>query len=135
MRICGINWLAALVAAVAIYCVGALIYGVLIDPKVWMDATRITQAEVDAIGMARMPFSAVMPLMTAFGMAALFKGGGVSGLANGVKWAVLIAFTSAIPTILYGWVYGVEPFTVIWIDGAHLLIGHGVAGAILASWK
>ena len=135
MRIAGINWVAALVAAIAIYLIGFLIYGVIIDPQTWMEGAGITQEQMDAIGMSRMPFSPTMPLMTAFGMAFLFKWGGVSGLGNGVRWALLIAFMSAVPTLLYGWVYGVGPFHATLIDIAHLAIGHGVAGAILASWK
>ena len=52
-----------------------------------------------------------------------------------VKWALLVAFASAVPALLYGWVYGVGPLSGTLIDIAHLVIGHSVAGAILASWK
>jgi len=135
MRMCGIHVGAALVAAVAIYMVGFLVYGVLMAPEDWMAGAGITQAEMEAVGMSRMPYSPIMPIMTAFGMAFLFKWAGVSGLANGVKWAVLIALMSAIPTLLYGWVYGVGPLHATLIDCGHLLAGHVVAGAILASWK
>ena len=89
MRICGIHVLAVLVAAVAVYAVGALIYGVLVGPEVWMEGAAITQQQMDLVGMS----------------------------------------------LLYGWVYGVAPFYGTMIDIAHLMIGHGVAGAILASWK
>ena len=135
MRVCGIHWVAALVAAVAIYMVGFLIYGVLMTPEEWMAGAGITQEEMDAVGMSRMSYSPLIPLMTAFGMAFLFKWAGVSGLANGVKWAVLIALMSAIPTLLYGWVYGVGPLHATLIDCGHLLAGHVVAGAILGAWK
>ncbi len=135
MRVAGINWVAALVAAVAIYAIGALIYGVIIDPQVWMEGARVTEVELEAVGPARMPFGAVMPLATAFGMAILFKWAGVNGLADGVKWGVLIAFLSAIPALWYGWVYGIGPASATLLDSVHLLLGHIVAGAILASWK
>lgn len=135
MRIAGINALAVLVATVAVYAVGALIYGVLIGPEVWMEGAGITKEQMDAVGMSRMPYSPVMPLMTAIGLALLFKWASVSGLGNGIKWALVVAFASAVPTLLYGWVYGVGPFHGTLIDIAHLVIGHGVAGAILASWK
>lgn len=135
MRVCGINWVAALVAAIAIYAVGFVIYGLVVPPDVWMSASGLTQEDFERVGLTRMAYSPVMPLMTAFGMAILFKWGNVAGALNGAKWAMLVAFLSAIPTILYGWVYGVGPFILVWIDGAHLLIGHVVAGAILASWK
>ena len=135
MRIAGLNAIAVLAAAIAVYAVGALIYGVLIGPELWMEGAGITKEQMDAVGMSRMPYSPIMPLMTAAGLALLFKWAGVNGLGNGVKWALLVAFASAVPTLLYGWVYGVAPFYGTLIDSAHLVIGHGVAGAILASWK
>ncbi|MEQ1511036.1 MAG: DUF1761 domain-containing protein [Sphingopyxis sp.] len=135
MRVAGVNILAVLAAAVAIYLIGFLIYGMIVDPAVWMASSGITQAEMDAVGTSRMPYGVVMPLMTAGFMAVLFNWANVSGLVSGVKWGALIAFASAIPTVLYGWVYGVGDCTGPMIDSAHLLIGHVVAGGILASWK
>src|SRR5688572_10627956 len=77
MRAGGINWLAALAAAAGFYAVGFIIYGVLIDPDMWMAAEGLTAAEIEATGASRMPFSLLMPLTTAFGMAVLFKWGNV----------------------------------------------------------
>lgn len=135
MRAAGINWLAVIVAAVAIYAIGFVIYGLLVPPEWWMAASGITQEQVDALGAARMPFGVVMPLMTAIFLAVLFKLGKVGDLSSGVKWAAVVAFASAIPTLLYGWVYGVGPFDATLIDSAHLLLGHVAAGAILGSWR
>jgi len=135
MRAGGINWVAALVAAIGIYAVGFIIYGVLIDPDMWMAAEGITADELQAASPTRMPFSALMPLATAFGMAVLFKWGNVQGLGDGVKWGVLIALASAIPALWYGWVYGVGPAWLTVLDSSHLILGHAVAGAILGRWK
>jgi hypothetical protein len=135
MRAGGINWTAALVAAIAIYAIGYIIYGVLIDPDLWMAAQGLTAAEMETTGMARMAFSPLMPLATAFGMAVLFKWGNVQGLADGAKWGALIALASAIPATWYGWVYGVGPAWLTLLDSSHLLLGHAAAGAILGRWK
>lgn len=135
MRIAGLNALAILAAAIAIYAVGFVIYGVLMDPDVWMASSGITKDEMDAVGMSRMPYGAVLPLVTAIGMGILFKWANVSGLANGIKWGALVACLSALPAIWYGWVYGVGDCYAPLLDSAHLLIGHSIAGAILASWK
>ena len=135
MRAGGINWLAVIVAAVAIYAIGFVIYAILIPPEWWMAAEGITQEEIDKTGMARMPFSVVMPLMTAIFLALLFKMGKVADAATGAKWAVVVALASAIPALLYGWVYGVGPFDVTSIDAAHLMLGHVAAGAILGGWR
>jgi hypothetical protein len=135
MRVAGMNVLAILVAAIAIYLVGFVIYGMLVPQESWMAMSGITKEQADAVGMSRMPYGPVMPIMTAIGLGVLFKWANVAGLANGMKWAAAVAFASAIPAILYGWVYGVGGCTIIMIDSAHLLVGHVVAGAILASWK
>jgi hypothetical protein len=68
-------------------------------------------------------------------MAVLFKWANVQGLANGVKWAALIAVASGIPALWYDWVYGVGPAWLTILDSGHLLLGHVVAGAILGRWK
>ncbi len=135
MRAMGINWLAVLVAGIAVYAVGFVIYGVVLDQATWMAASRISADEMAAVGTSRLPFSPVMPLVTAAAMAVLFKWAKVSGAVNGVTWGALIAIVSALPAIWYGWVYGVGDGTIEVIDSIHLLIGHTVAGAILASWK
>lgn len=135
MRAGGINWLAALAAAVGFYAVGFIIYGVLIDPDMWMAAEGLTAAEMEATGASRMPFSVLMPLATAFGMAVLFKWGNVQTMADGVKWAAVIALASAVPALWYDWVYGVGPAWLTLLDSSHLLLGHAVAGAILGRWK
>lgn len=135
MRAGGINWLAAVVAAIAIYAIGFVIYGMLVPEEWWMSASGITQEQVDSVGAARMPFSVVMPLMTAIFLAVLFKWGKVADVATGVRWGAVVALASAIPTLLYGWVYGVGPFDVTLIDSGHLLLGHVAAGAILGGWR
>ena len=135
MRAGGINWLSVIVAAIAIYAIGFVIYGLLVPPEWWMSASGITQEQIDATGMARMPFSVVMPLMTAACLAVLFKLGKVVDSSTGVKWAAVVALASAIPTLLYGWVYGVGPFEVTLIDIGHLTLGHLAAGAILGGWR
>ena len=135
MRAGGINWLAVIVAAIAVYAIGFVIYGLLVPPEWWMSASGISQQEVDALGASRMPFGVVMPLMTAAFLAMLFKLGRVADAATGAKWAVVVALASAIPTLLYGWVYGVGPFDVTLIDAGHLLLGHVAAGAILGGWR
>jgi hypothetical protein len=134
MRSGGINWLAVIVSAIAIYAIGFVIYAMLIPMDSWMAMTGMTDAE-KAIAMSRMPFSVVMPILTAIFMAVLFKWGAVADAMSGVKWAVVIGLASAVPTMLYGWVYGGHDTNMTMIDCAHLLLGHIAAGAILGGWK
>ena len=135
MRAGGFNWGAVVAAAVAIYAIGFIIYGLAIPPEKWMAMSGISQAEMDAVGDSRMMFGPLMPIMTAVFLAVILQWGGVSTVSTGVRWAVTIAFASAIPALLYGWVYGVGPVEETVIDCAHLLLGHAAAGAILGGWR
>ena len=135
MRSGGINWLAVLVAAVAFYAIGFVIYGLLIPAETWMAWEGVTAEEMEAVGSSRMPFSVVMPLMTAIFMAVIFKWAQVASGSNGAKWGAVIALASAVPAMMYGWVYGVGPAEMTVIDAGHLLLGHVAAGAVLGGWK
>lgn len=134
MRSGGINWLAVIAAAIAIYALGFVIYGMLI-PEDRMMAMMDISEEDKAVAMSRMPFGVVMPILTAVFMAVLFKWGQVADAMSGVKWATVVALASAVPTMLYGWVYGGIDTNMTMIDCAHLLLGHIAAGAILGGWK
>ena len=135
MRAGGINWLAVIAAAVAIYAFGFLIYGLLMPAETWMAMAGISEAEMEAVGQSRMPFSVVMPLMTAVFMALLFKWGAVDSISKGGQWAAVIALASAVPAMLYGWVYGVGPIDLTVLDSVHLFLGHVAAGMILGGWR
>ena len=134
MRSGGINWLAVLVAAIAIYAIGFVIYAVLIPEPTWMAMSGMIEAE-KATAMSRMMYSPLMPILTAVFMAVLFKWGQVADAMSGIRWGAVIALASAIPTMLYGWVYGGLSTDMTMIDCGHLLLGHITAGAILGGWK
>ena len=135
MRVGGINWIAVLVAAIVFYALGFIIYVLLIPPENWMAMSGISEAERDAVGQSRMIFGCVMPLMTSIFMAVLFKWGSVTGASKGAQWAMVVALASAVPGMLYGWVYGVGPIDMTVIDSAHLLLAHAAVGAILGGWR
>ena len=134
MRSGGINWLAVIVAAIVIYAIGFLIYGVVVPEDKWMAMSGMTDVE-KATAMTRMMYSPLMPIMTAVFMAVLFKWGAVADAMAGIKWAVVIGLASAVPAMLYGWVYGGLSTGMTMVDVSHLLLGHIAAGAILGGWK
>ena len=135
MRAGGINWLAVLVAAIAFYAIGFVIYGLMIPPEKWMAWSGVSEAEMEAVGASRMMYSVIMPLMTAVFMAILFKWGTVGSARDGAMWGAVVALASAVPGMLYGWVYGIGPIEMTFVDAFHLFIGHVVAGAVLGGWK
>lgn len=134
MRSGGINWLAVIAAAAAVYAIGFVIYGMIVPEETWMAWTGMTEAEKE-VAMSRMMFGPVMPVLTALFLAVLFKWGQVGSPSKGAQWAAVVALASAIPTVLYGWVYGGVPAEMTLVDSAHLLTGHIAAGAILGGWR
>ena len=126
--------MAVLAAAIAIYAIGFVIYAMLIPEPTWMAMSGMTEAE-KATAMSRMMYSPIMPVMIAVFMAILFKWGQVADAMSGIRWGAVIALASAIPTMLYGWVYGGLSTDMTMIDCGHLLLGHVAAGAILGGWK
>lgn len=134
MRSGGVNWLAVIAAAIAIYAIGFVIYGVIMTEEALMAMTGMTDAE-KATALTRMMYSPLMPIMTAAFMAVIFKWGQVADAVGGAKWALVIALASAIPAMLYGWVYGGLATDMTIVDAAHLLLGHIAAGVILGGWK
>lgn len=134
MRSGGINWLAVIVAAIAIYALGFVIYGVVIPEDRFMAMSGISEEE-KATAMARMAFSPLMPILMSVFLAVLFKWGQVASASKGAQWAMVVALASAIPTILYGWVYAGMSNDSMLVDSGHLLLGHIAAGAILGGWK
>ena len=134
MRSGGINWLAVIAAAIVIYAIGFVIYAMMIPMDAYLAMNGTTEAE-QAAATARMMYSPLMPILTAAFMAVLFKWGQVADAMTGAKWAAVVALGSAIPTVLYSWVYGGADSNLTMIDSAHLLLGHIAAGAILGGWK
>lgn len=134
MRALGINWLAVAAAAIAIYAIGFVVYGLLVPEESWMAMTGMTDAE-KSVAMSRMAFGPLMPVLTAAFLALILRWARVEGAAKGAQLAVLVALASAIPAMLYGWVYGGHSTAMTAIDSAHLMIGHVVAGAIIGGWR
>jgi branched-subunit amino acid ABC-type transport system permease component len=76
-----------------------------------------------------------MPILTAIGLAILFKLARVDNIAVGVVIAVQIWVFLVLPARMYNFVYSPEKIGHLVLDGVHLLLGMLVAGAILAGWR
>lgn len=131
--IAGDNWLAVLAAAAAIYAIGFLIYG-LVFSGLWLKLTGYTKEQLQPHSW-KMFLSPVMPILTAIGLAILFKLARVDNIAAGVVIAFQIWFFLVMPARMYNFVYSPEKIGHILLDSVHLLLGMLVAGAIIAGWR
>jgi len=134
MRVMGHNVLAILVAALAMYAIGFLFYGLLFG-EAWQAAAGYTKEELEG-GMAKMPLGFVIPILLAIGLSLTVKWRNAPGLMGGLTTGLLVAVFLLIAERMYGYVYspaGGE--TLFMIDVAHTLVIAAVGGAILGAWK
>lgn len=132
MHIAGINWVAVLVAAAVFFAIGYIIHMRLVDLTAWDAAKHTDKAKLSPVRMAS---GMILPLATAIGFAILFGWGNVTGVADGIKWGLVVAVASGLPVLWYNWFYGTAPIWIFWVDSVHQLVGHAVVGAILAGWR
>ncbi|KPP83126.1 MAG: protein of unknown function DUF1761 [Oceanicaulis sp. HLUCCA04] len=132
-RIFGHDLLAVIAAAVAIYIIGFLIYGLLFSAY-WMAQYGYT-ADSFAGHEWKMLLGPVMPILTVLGLAALFQTAGASGLKSHLRIGFIAWAGFSLTALLYGFAYGVTMTPgALALDAVHLLLGILAASAILV-WR
>ncbi len=134
MRFQGHNVLAIVVAAIAIYLIGFLIYGLAFQ-EAWVAATGWSKAELET-GMGKMPVGFIIPFLLAIGLSLAIKWRNASGWLAGARTGFLVALFFLLTQLLYGYTYapaGGE--TLLGIDAMHAFLTASVGGAILGAWK
>ena len=132
MRVGGVPLLPVLVAAIAMYAIGFVMYGLLFD-EMWIRLSGLNPAEAEA-GMGRMWISPVMPLLIAIGLATVHRWSGVSSVGTALHVSVWLWLCFAFPVLLYGFTYSSEHPGLLLMDSVHLLLNFLVGGAIIAGW-
>jgi len=132
MRFMGHNVLAILAAAIAIYVIEFVIFGLIIPGP---DYAAMVGLNMDQMHADRMPVGVIMPILTAIGLALVIKWRNAAGWMGGATTALIMAVLFALPVALYGYVYGSHTETFIFVNLAHFLVCWGAAGAILGVWK
>lgn len=132
-RIFGHDLIAVIVAAVVIYFIGFLIYGLLFSGY-WMAQYGYT-ADSFAGHEWKMFLGPVMPILTVLGLAALLQAAGASGLMAHLRIGFIAWAGFCLPTMLYAFAYGIliTPGALA-LDLAHLLLGVLAASAVLV-WR
>lgn len=128
----GDNWIAILVAAVATWIIGALIYGLLFS-KLWLQLTGYTKEQLKP-HMWKMPISIFLPILTAIGLALILKAAHVDNLTTGLMITLQVWFFIVMPARLYNFVYSPEKPGLLALDAIHLFLGTMAAGAIISAW-
>lgn len=135
MRINGHNVLAIIVAAIVIYAIEFVIFAVLIPGDQYFQMIGMSPEQGAAIGMARMPFGVIPPILTAIGLSLAIKWRGSVGWMGGAMTGLILAILFAFGTSLYSYVYGPHTEQFLAVNLGHFLVCYGAAGAVLGAWK
>ena len=133
-RLAGVNLLGGLLAAIAIYFVGALWFGLVFD-QIWMDANGYTLEQIEASFSPSIFFGVgfLIPLILAFSLGWLLKLTGTKGLMPCVLFGVKTALFVAAPILAYSFVYDpVHSVADLLLDIGHSLAGFMIGAAVLS---
>jgi hypothetical protein len=133
MRIAGHNVFAIVAAAVAMYLVEFLIYGVLVPPPTYQAMAHIAEQDFTA-SQWKMPFGIIGPLLWAAGLSMAVGWRNASGWQGGAMTGVLTSVFFMIAARFYQWGYGPTGLDFYALDAAHFLLVGAIGGAIVAGW-
>lgn len=133
-RIGGVNLIGVLLAAIAIYFVGFVWFGVLFH-EMWQAANGYTLEQLEASFDPLILFGGgfLIPLVLAFGLGWLIKKTGTKGLRPCVAFGAMMAVVFAAPVLGYSFVYNViHSPTDLLLDVSHSFVGFVVGAAVLS---
>jgi hypothetical protein len=131
-RLSGVNLLGVLLAAIAMYLVGFVFYGMLFD-DIYMAARGITVENMGNPEPIWMVEGFLIELVLAFGLGWVLKLKGAKGLVACVSTAVILALVVVFPVLAYVYVYGaIHSVPGLVVDWGHSLVALVLAGAILS---
>ncbi|MBT9447745.1 MAG: DUF1761 family protein [Hyphomonadaceae bacterium] len=133
MRVAGHNLLAITAAAVAMYLIEFVMYGMAIPPATYMALSHMTAEEGAANGW-KMPFGIIGPLIWATGLSIAIGWKGAKGAQAGAMVGAVTAVFFMCAARFYQWGYGPTGLDFYAVDAFHFLLCGAVGGAIIAAW-
>lgn len=133
MRVAGHNALAIIAAAVVMYLIEFVMYGMMIPAETYRALSHVT-AEDAAAGMGKMPFGIIGPLIWAIGLSIAIGWKGAKGWQAGAMVGLVTSLFFMIAARFYQWGYGPTGLDFYALDAVHFLLCGAVGGAIIAGW-
>ena len=131
-----VNYLAAAVATIAWFVIGALWYAPPVLGKLWMRSSGIEMQEGFRPNPMVFVGSLVAYLVASIAMAMLAKATGSDSLSEGFVLGIVTGVGFAVTLTAVGALYDRKPQPGVWftITGLYNLIGFVVAGVIVSAW-
>ena len=131
-RVSGVNVVGVFVAALAMFFVGFVWYGLLFSDT-WMAGRGYVLEDMEGANPAWMAGGFLIELVMAFGIGWLMKRANISRLSTGVGFALPLALLTALPLTSYEFVYGAYHSVGAWlVDVSHRVVVMLVGAAVLS---
>lgn len=130
----GLNYLAVLVSAIAVFALGSLWYTPILFGNVWMKEVGMTQEDAEKGDVAKtFGLGFVFILVMCLALAMFLRDSGYT-VMQGAKWGVYAGFGLMGATVALNAIYERKSWTYIAINAGYVTIGMAMAGAILRAW-
>ena len=129
-----VNWLGALVAAIATFLVGGVWYSPILFARPWMEAMGLSDADLKGGTGKIFGASFVLQLVAAVNLA-FFLAGGKASLTWGVTAGLLAGVGWVVTSLGTTYLFGRRPLRLFLIDAGYHAVSFTVMGAILGVWK
>ena len=132
-----VNWLAVLVATIAIFILGALWYSKVLFANKWIQSHGINVTDPNMRkGLGQMMFiSFILMFITSLGLALLIVRLDLRETMSGVKIGLATGVCFAFTSVSIAYLYQKKPFAAHIIDGGYHIVGYIIAGIILCMWR
>ncbi|HZD18073.1 MAG TPA: DUF1761 domain-containing protein [Actinomycetota bacterium] len=132
-----VNYLAALVAAVAYFAFGALWYSPMVLAKPWMKAIGMDPERAGSQSPGPMLFigTAIAYFVMAVVLAAIARSmPGATDVVDGLVLGILIGVGIGASQIWVNAAYEQRPAALFWINGANVILGYTLMAVIVTVW-
>lgn len=128
-----VNWAGVVIAAVVVWLLGWLWYGMLFKTA-WMAGTGMTEADAAAAGMSPMILGFINTLVAVLGLGLIVPRFGENWM-DGAKTGLIAGLCFACTTAAMGFIYTKADRSLIPIDFGYLVVLYVAAGAIVGGLK
>ncbi len=131
-KIAGINVLGVLLAAIAMYFIGFIWYGMLFS-EAWMAAHGWTEADFEGQSGTWMAAGFLIPLILSYGLAWHMKQKNISTPKTAGLFGLWLSLLIGVPLMMYAYVYSpMHSWELLLIDSSHTVVTFVIGCLILS---
>jgi hypothetical protein len=129
-----INYLAALVAAIAFFAIGALWYSPVLFSKPWQRSIGLDPQAAQAPNPMLFVVTAIAYFIQAVTLGAIARSTGATELADGLVLGLFIGIGVVATQLWVNTSYEGRPAALLWINAGNGLVGFVVMAIIMTVW-